>query len=350
MSCRSLVRALIRAAPAARRPLCTQRASVDEMAAALASNPEVMAEVLECVDTETRTAIVAVYFQTFDQAEMFDALDANKDGVVSQTEFFSWHGRVASGASSMVSSGAEAVGAVTSSQLRSVALMSAIPMVAFGFADNLIMVLAGDAIDRTLGIALGMSALAAAGLGNALSDVAGVFLSGRIETISGGLIEKPRLTRAQAQSSLVTRTMAGSSAFGIAFGCILGMFPLLFINSQNNENTKSLKQVFDLADRDGNAALEFEELTHVLSALGISIKPAAARRIFDEADVDGNGTISFSEFAHAARGFLSSVDVDNNGCVSAEETAAAVALRLHAAASVAASTSKKSTQTAPSTK
>ena len=344
------IRALLRARPlrrtatvAARRPLSTHRASVDEMAAALGSNPDVMAEVLECVNPKTRAAVLSVYFQTFDRVEIFDALDANKDGVVSQTEFFSWHGRVAGGASSMISRGVDAAGAVTSSQLRSVALMSAIPMVAFGFADNLIMVLAGDAIDKTLGITLGLSALAAAGFGNALSDVAGVFLSGRIETISGGLIQKPRLTRAQAQSSLVTRTMAGSSAFGIAFGCILGMFPLLFINSQNKENAKSLKQVFDLADRDGNAALEFDELTHVLAALGIAIEPAAARRIFDGADVDGNGTISFSEFAHAARDFLSSVDLDGNGCMSAEETATAVALRLHAAASVAASETAKGT-------
>ena len=42
------------------------------------------------------------------------------------------------------------------------------------------MIIAGDAIDKTLCVAMGFSSMAAAALGNTLSDVAGVF-SGSLE-------------------------------------------------------------------------------------------------------------------------------------------------------------------------
>lgn len=60
-----------------------------------------------------------------------------------------------------------------------------VPMVGFGFVDNFIMLTAGDAIDVTFGSALQISTLAAAGLGNLVSDVAGLGLSSTIEVKSG---------------------------------------------------------------------------------------------------------------------------------------------------------------------
>ena len=59
-------------------------------------------------------------------------------------------------------------------QLWRLALNVGVPFVGFGFADNLIMILAGDAIDKSIGVTLGISTLAAAGLGNLLSDVVGI--------------------------------------------------------------------------------------------------------------------------------------------------------------------------------
>ena len=44
------------------------------------------------------------------------------------------------------------------------ALISALPMVGFGFMDNFIMLLAGDFIDASLGFKLGLTTLCAAGL------------------------------------------------------------------------------------------------------------------------------------------------------------------------------------------
>ena len=61
----------------------------------------------------------------------------------------------------------------TTQQLRIVALRYAIPMIGFGFMDNLVMIQAGDAIDQTFGVALGISTMTAAGFGQCFSDVAG---------------------------------------------------------------------------------------------------------------------------------------------------------------------------------
>ena len=51
----------------------------------------------------------------------------------------------------------------TSRQLRLQMLAAAVPMVGFGFMDNLIMIQAGDLIDTYLGDVLGLSTMTAAG-------------------------------------------------------------------------------------------------------------------------------------------------------------------------------------------
>lgn len=118
----------------------------------------------------------------------------------------------------------------TRRQLAIIAVMAAVPMVGFGFVDNLIMIVAGDAIERQFGLTLGMTALAAAGLGNAVSDVAGIFLGNSIEAGSSKLgIPDPELNKKQANSREARLVTTGAGAFGIFFGCVLGMFPLLFI-------------------------------------------------------------------------------------------------------------------------
>jgi len=69
----------------------------------------------------------------------------------------------------------------TNSQLRIVALRYGIPMIGFGFIDNLVMITAGDLIDQQFGVTLGISTLTAAGLWHCVSDVSGC--------LSGGLVD-----------------------------------------------------------------------------------------------------------------------------------------------------------------
>ena len=106
-------------------------------------------------------------------------------------------------------------------------------MVGFGFADNAIMIVAGDRIDATLGVRLGFSTLAAAGLGNLISDVAGISLGEAIEgwCVRAGL-EAPALSAAQAAMRTTRMVKLSAGAFGISVGCLLGMTPLFFMQDR----------------------------------------------------------------------------------------------------------------------
>ena len=69
-----------------------------------------------------------------------------------------------------------------------VAMSTALPAVGFGFVDNFLMIIAGDYIDLTIGVTLGISTMAAAGLGNMVSDWGGIGLQGFIEQKLAGKV------------------------------------------------------------------------------------------------------------------------------------------------------------------
>eukprot|EP00971_Amphidinium_carterae_P089044 1762458-Amphidinium_carterae.1 len=119
--------------------------------------------------------------------------------------------------------------APTRQQLKNYGLLHAVPFIGFGFCDNGVMLIAGDLIDAKLGVAFGISTLAAAAVGNTCSNVVGLWASGIIETAASMLGIPPHgLSQAQ-QDLLYVRIMKNtSSIIGIIFGCTLGMFPLKF--------------------------------------------------------------------------------------------------------------------------
>ncbi|KAI3384622.1 hypothetical protein SNEBB_010822 [Seison nebaliae] len=121
-------------------------------------------------------------------------------------------------------------------QLKAVALHSGLPYIGFGFIDNFIMIIAGDAIDTHLGAMLCLSTMAAAGLGNLVSDVAGMGLTHYVETTTSKFgIEAPELD-AKQWNMPITRSVSNiARALCIAFGCVIGMFPLLFIDKEKKE-------------------------------------------------------------------------------------------------------------------
>lgn len=130
----------------------------------------------------------------------------------------------------------------TKQQLRIVALHQAIPFVGFGFMDNSILLLSGEAIDMYLGVKLGISTMCAAALGNIISDLAGVALgtviedavvkwSKKIEQVTNGRIRlppMPKLTYEQRNLRSVRFSTQMGCAIGLTIGCVIGMFPLLF--------------------------------------------------------------------------------------------------------------------------
>ncbi|XP_071964987.1 transmembrane protein 65-like isoform X2 [Antedon mediterranea] len=127
-------------------------------------------------------------------------------------------------------------GKPTKVQLRLVTLSHAIPFIGFGFLDNAIMIMAGDYIDLKIGTALGISTMAAAGFGNLISDIAGLGLAGYVEALAIKLgIPMPQLTPDQFDMVSTRWAAYSGKAIGIIIGCLLGMFPLLFLETRNNE-------------------------------------------------------------------------------------------------------------------
>lgn len=116
------------------------------------------------------------------------------------------------------------------SQMWRLMVRTSVPFVGFGFFDNVIMLTVGETLDCTLGVAFGFSTLAAAGMGQMVSDASGITLQGLIERFADRLgLPNPRLSLAQQQMNWVRTWMIASRIVGIVFGCFLGMFPLIIM-------------------------------------------------------------------------------------------------------------------------
>ena len=125
---------------------------------------------------------------------------------------------------------ASAASPLTPRTLSRIALAVGLPFVGFGFVDNFVMLLAGEEIEAVFGARFGLSTLAAAGLGNLVSDVFGLGLADQIE-------DRARRTRlgapvvlsaADARSGAVRAARVAGSVVGVSVGCVLGLVPLLW--------------------------------------------------------------------------------------------------------------------------
>eukprot|EP00297_Palpitomonas_bilix_P013635 CAMPEP_0113894860 /NCGR_PEP_ID=MMETSP0780_2-20120614/16996_1 /TAXON_ID=652834 /ORGANISM="Palpitomonas bilix" /LENGTH=354 /DNA_ID=CAMNT_0000885535 /DNA_START=384 /DNA_END=1444 /DNA_ORIENTATION=- /assembly_acc=CAM_ASM_000599 len=142
--------------------------------------------------------------QTWSEGE-FEKMDVNSDGVITREEFYAFLKRKRE----------ESCSSPSLSQLTHLAVLNGVPFIGFGFLDNAIMIGAGEYIDYTIGLTLGLSTMAAAALGNLLSDVAGVGMGGTIEAFASKL-GIPETTLSQAQQK--TRAAMFAKGFGSAFG------------------------------------------------------------------------------------------------------------------------------------
>ena len=119
---------------------------------------------------------------------------------------------------------------VTVSQLRSVAASQMYPFIGFGFLDNALMLAFGESIEASVGVTLGLSTMAAAAIGNTLSDVCGVGLANKIEywCAKFGLTDEVKMTKIQTKQMRVVVARLGGAMTGVTIGCVAGSFPLLF--------------------------------------------------------------------------------------------------------------------------
>ncbi|XP_041632793.1 transmembrane protein 65 isoform X2 [Drosophila kikkawai] len=126
----------------------------------------------------------------------------------------------------------------TAGQLYSIFFVNAVPFIAFGFLDNFIMIMAGEYIEYYLGHFITLSTMAAAGLGNTISDILGITMATYVENgcqILG--LKQPKLTPAQFELKSSKRSSSFGRIVGITVGCLLGMCPLWFMEEKASEKT-----------------------------------------------------------------------------------------------------------------
>ncbi|DAZ92432.1 TPA: hypothetical protein N0F65_000216, partial [Lagenidium giganteum] len=166
----------------------------------------------------------------------FNEADKDKDGLITQQEFRAFLQSRFSLRPLQVDPAATSDLRPTNEQLKLVMIASAIPFIGFGFVDNIIMLAAGDMIEDHFHETYHISMLTAAAMGNVVSDVVGLSLGGMIETVARRVgIPDPKLSKAQADMAITHWCNFFASAGGITLGCILGMFPLLFMNHKDDD-------------------------------------------------------------------------------------------------------------------
>ena len=234
----------------------------------------------------------------------------------------------------------------TNGQLWRHAAHCALPMIGFGFMDNLVMITAGDFIDSTLGVAFGLSTLTAAAYGQVVSDVSGTVFGNAIDAIATKLgLPSARLTESQLLLRKVRLVGVLSAAAGVTCGCLLGMTTLLFKDLGKAERLKQqreLKTLFHTLMEEGSAMLSAEHCTlqlvdvdgqHLFS-LGTCGKPPTQEELdaaFDAYDLKASGNVDASELRLALRQLgwslnpsqvsqmIASVDVEGDGVLTREE-------------------------------
>lgn len=279
---------------------------VEKIVAALEKSESLMEDVVSHMQPNARRRLVVAggtleWFGKEHVAREVAAADIDKDHVISPKDFDHWFSNAlkrkaaesSADPSASDKSAATACGPVPLSALFFVALEAGLPFVGFGFLDNATMILAGDAIDHSLGFYLGCSVMASAAMGNVVSGVMGMQVHGMVEKAVQRLdLKIPHLTEEQRKGRRVFLAGHLGGTLGIMLGLTMGMVPLLFINT--DEDAKVDKAAFKKWDRDGSGFLDVGEIVQGLQDVGFSVDRAAIERVVRE--YSGTGKLSVDQF------------------------------------------------------
>eukprot|EP00301_Raphidiophrys_heterophryoidea_P022729 c6824_g1_i1.p1 GENE.c6824_g1_i1~~c6824_g1_i1.p1 ORF type:complete len:445 (-),score=66.08 c6824_g1_i1:158-1492(-) len=217
---------------------------------------------------------------------------------------------------------AETLQVATPRQVRVHMLNCAVPMIGFGFMDNMIMIQAGELIDTTFGVTFGLSTLTAAALGQICSDFSGVCFGGGVEALATRLgLPHSGLTRKQLKQKKVKVLGTMAAALGVVFGCVLGMSSLLFMDLDKAERLKrqrELKELFCNLAIEGAESLNAERATiwlldadkthmwsmaHSTHPAHTKLSESQLRDVFRLFDKDESGSIGLRDLQVSLREF-----------------------------------------------
>lgn len=117
-------------------------------------------------------------------------------------------------------------------------------MIGFGFMDNLVMITAGETIDSTFGVALGISTLTAAGFGQCFSDVAGNLSGGTVDAAVSKLnLPHHGLSETQLDCAKSRLWKTAGACLGVVSGCLLGMSCLLLMDTDKADRARKAKEL-----------------------------------------------------------------------------------------------------------
>jgi hypothetical protein len=104
-------------------------------------------------------------------------------------------------------------------------------------------------------------------------------------------LPQAKLTLKQLNSNGARRVRLFSQIIGVTIGCLLGMWPLLFVNVER----RNLKESFDDADLDKSGKLSPYELTMALHRSGLMMDPSEIDWLVKRCGKDGE-RLTFDEF------------------------------------------------------
>jgi len=127
------------------------------------------------------------------------------------------------------------------------------------------MIHAGNAIDCTVGVSLGLSTLAAAAVGQIVANTGGILFGETLQRFFTRFswIEATGLHASQLALPIVARARCYGTVMGLIFGCCLGLVNLLCIDTQRSSDLKMNKA---LTENDYLAFEIYVSNQHILSS------------------------------------------------------------------------------------
>jgi len=218
-------------------------------------------------------------------------------------------------------------------QLRRHAMTLAVPMFGFGVMDNLVMIQAGEAIDASIGVKLGLATMTSAAMGQIVSDVSGTLSGGAVEAIATSLgLPHAGLTRAQLGLRQVKVSGTLGAAVGVGCGCVVGMSCLLFMDLEKAERLKKkveLRTLYATLMEEGHKSIGAEHCALFLLDEPYDSKAEPKRAGEDEGEDGEGGGLGLFLTSLGWKGkeptkqeldrTFKEIDVDQSGAVSSVE-------------------------------